>query len=301
MNTKLIFFMLINRSRSFVDICIIIMNIMKADLHNHSYYSDGVLSPTEVVKLASEAECDLFSLTDHDTTDGILEAKLEADKLNLNLINGVEISALWRNMAIHILGLGIDINNDILQTGLEHNQKLRKERAEKIALGLWRSGIKDALEKTQRFSKTNMLTRTHFAQMLISEGYCKDMKAVFRRYLTGKKPGSVRVEWEDFDEVVHWIHASGGKAFIAHPFRYRMTHTKIKSMLNDFKCVLGDGIEIVTGTSSDEEIQLGSQWASKYNLLATCGSDFHGWPNQRVRIGHLRDLPDPAIAVWRYL
>jgi len=274
---------------------------MKADLHNHSYYSDGVLSPSEVVKLASEAECDLFSLTDHDTTDGIEEAQLEADKLSLNLINGVEISAFWRNMAIHILGLGIDINNDILQTGLEHNQKLRKERAEKIALGLWRSGIKDALEKTQSFSKTDMLTRTHFAQMLISEGYCKDMKAVFRRYLTGKKPGGVRVEWEDFNEVVHWIHAAGGKAFIAHPFRYRMTHTKIKTMLNDFKCVLGDGIEVVTGTSSDEEIQLGNQWAGKYNLLATCGSDFHGWPNQRVRIGNLRDLPDPEKAFWRNL
>ena len=274
---------------------------MKADLHNHSYYSDGVLSPTEVVRLASKAECDLFSLTDHDTTDGIAEAQLEADKLNLNLVNGVEISALWRNMAIHILGLGIDINNDILQSGLEHNQKLRKERAKKIALGLWRSGIKDALEKTQSFSKTDMLTRTHFAQMLISEGYCKDMKSVFRRYLTGKKPGGVRVEWEDFDEVVHWIHAAGGKAFIAHPFRYRMTHTKIKVMLNDFKCVLGDGMEVVTGTSSDEEIQLGDQWAGKYNLLATCGSDFHGWPNQRVHIGNLRDLPDPEKAVWKYL
>jgi 3',5'-nucleoside bisphosphate phosphatase len=274
---------------------------MKADLHNHSYYSDGVLSPTEVVRLASKAGCDLFSLTDHDTTDGITEAQLEADKLNLNLVNGVEISAFWRNMAIHILGLGIDINNDILQTGLEHNQKLRKERAEKIALDLWRSGIKDALEKTQSFSKTDMLTRTHFAQMLISEGYCKDMKAVFRRYLTGKKPGGVRVEWEDFDEVIHWIHASGGKAFIAHPFRYRMTHTKIKTMLNEFKCALGDGIEVVTATSSDEEIQLGNQWASKYNLLATCGSDFHGWPNQRVRIGNLRDLPDPEKAIWRYL
>jgi len=274
---------------------------MKADLHNHSYYSDGVLSPSDVVKLASQAECDLFSLTDHDTTDGIAEAQLEANKLNLNLINGVEISAFWRNMAIHILGLGIDINNDILQTGLEHNQKLRKERAEKIALDLWRSGIKDALEKTQSFSKTDMLTRTHFAQMLISEGYCKDMKAVFRRYLTGKKPGGVRVEWEDFNEVVRWIHAAGGMAFIAHPFRYQMTHTKIKTMLNDFKCVLGDGIEVVTGTSSEEEIQLGNQWAGKYKLLATCGSDFHGWPNQRVRIGNLRDLPDPEKAIWKYL
>ena len=274
---------------------------MKADLHNHSYYSDGVLSPSEVVKLASDAKCDLFSLTDHDTTDGILEAQIEAEKLNLTLVNGVEISAFWQNMPIHILGLGIDINNDILQTGLAHNKNLRKDRAEKIALGLRRSGIKDALEKTQNFSKTEMLTRTHFAQMLISEGYCKDMKAVFRRYLTGKKPGGVSVEWKEFDEVINWIHEAGGKALIAHPFRYRMTHTKIKTMLNDFKSLLGDGIEVVTGNSSDEEIQLGNQWAGQYNLLATCGSDFHGWPNQRVCIGNLRDLPDPEKAVWKYL
>ena len=274
---------------------------MKIDLHSHSFYSDGVLSPSEIVKLASQAGCELFSLTDHDTTEGSAEAKLEADKLNLSLINGVEISAFWRNMAIHILGLGIDINNDILQTGLEHNQKLRKERAEKIALGLWRSGIKDALEKTQSFSKTEMLTRTHFAQMLISEGYCKDMKAVFRRYLTGKKPGGVGVEWKSFEEVIHWIHAAGGKALIAHPLRYRMTNTKIKKLLIDFKEVQGDGLEVVTGTSTEEEVKLSNQWANDYNLLASCGSDFHGWPNQRIRIGNLKNLPNNERAVWRYL
>ena len=275
--------------------------IMKADLHNHSYYSDGFLSPSDVVKLASQGECDLFSLTDHDTTDGIAEAQLEADKLNIKFINGVEISAFWRNMTIHIVALGVDVHNDILQAGLIHNQTLRKERAEKIALSLWRSGIKDALEKTQILSETEMLTRTHFAQMLIKEGYCKDMKSVFRRYLTGKKPGGVRVEWKNFDEVIHWIHAAGGMAFIAHPLRYRMTHTKIKNMLNDFKGLLGDGLEVVTGTSTNEEIELSNQWSQDYNLLASCGSDFHGWPNQRVCIGNLRDLPDPEKAVWRYL
>jgi hypothetical protein len=79
-----------------------------------------------------------------------------------------------------------------------------------------------------------------------------------------------------------------------------MTHTKIKNMLNDFKSVLGDGLEVVTATSTDEEISLGNQWADKYNLLSSCGSDFHGWPNQRVRIGGLRDLPNLDNAVWRY-
>jgi hypothetical protein len=273
---------------------------MKVDLHNHSYYSDGVFSPSEVVRFADEAGCDLFALTDHDTTDGLDEARQTADKLSVDLVSGVEISAFWRNMTIHIIGLDIDINNDILQAGLVHNQQLRKERSEKIALGLWRAGIKDALEKTQALSKTDMLTRTHFAQMLIQEGQCKDMKSVFRRYLTGKKPGGVRVEWKNIDEVVGWIHAAGGKAVLAHPFRYRMTQTKIKNMLIDFKEVLGDGLEVVTATSTDEEITLSDQWAKKFKLLSSCGSDYHGWPNQRIQIGSLRDLPNLDNAIWRY-
>ena len=274
---------------------------MKVDLHNHSYYSDGVFSPSEVVRFADEADCDLFALTDHDTTDGLTEARQAADELSVNLVSGVEISAFWRNMTIHIVGLGVDVDNDILQAGLFHNQQLRKKRAEKIALGLWRAGVKDALEKTQTLSKTDMLTRTHFAQMLIREGYCKDMKSVFRRYLTGKKPGGVRVEWKNIDEVVGWIHTAGGQAIIAHPFRYQMTQTKIKNMFIDFKEVYGDGVEVVTATSTDEEISLSNKWAEEYELLSSCGSDFHGWPNQRIQIGYLRDLPNLDNAIWRYL
>ena len=275
---------------------------MKADLHNHSYYSDGLLSPSELVKLAALANCDLFALTDHDTTDGLAEMQLEANNhQGLETINGVEISAFWRNSAIHIIGLGIDINNDILQSGLDFNQALRKDRAEKIAFGLLRAGIQDALEKAKKLSGGHMLTRTHFAQMLIQEGYCKDMKSVFRRYLTGRKPGGVRVEWRDFDEVIKWIHSAGGKALIAHPFRYKMTHTKIKKMLNEFKEANGDGFEVVNANSSQDEISLGSDWSVEYDLLVSIGSDFHGWPNQRVQIGNLAYLPNTVRAIWSHL
>jgi 3',5'-nucleoside bisphosphate phosphatase len=277
------------------------VKFMKADLHNHSYYSDGILSPIELVRIASKASCDFFSLTDHDSTEGIIEAKTEAKKLDLRFINGVEISAIWQNTTIHIVGLGIDIHNDILQSGLDFNRTLRKERAEKIALGLWHSGIKDALEKAQNISEGHMLTRTHFAQMLIKEGYCKDMKTVFRKYLSGKKPGGVRVEWKNLDEVINWIQLAGGKALIAHPFRYNMTRTKVKKMLIDFKDASGDGLEVVNANSSDEEIALGVQWTNDYNLLASCGSDFHGWPNQRIKIGDLKELPNSNRAVWSYL
>jgi len=274
---------------------------MKVDLHCHSYYSDGVHSPSEVIELANQVKCDLFSLTDHDTTVGVLEAQERADDLSLNFIPGVEISAFWQNMTIHILGIGVNVDNDILQKGLRRNQELRKERAEKIAHGLRRTGIKDALEKTRALSKTNMITRTHFAQMLIQEGYCKDMKSVFRRFLTGNKPGAVRVEWSGFEEVISWIHASGGLSVIAHPFRYRMTQAKIKRMFGEFKEAYGDGVEVITAMSSEQEINLCSNWAKEINLLISSGSDYHGWPNQRINIGSLKEIPNSDNLIWNHL
>ena len=80
-----------------------------------------------------------------------------------------------------------------------------------------------------------------------------------------------------------------------------MTQTKIKNMLIDFKEVFGDGVEVVTATSTEEEISLSNQLAEDYDLMSSCGSDFHGWSNQRIQIGCLRDLPSLDNAIWRYL
>jgi hypothetical protein len=273
---------------------------MKIDLHNHSYYSDGVLSPVELIRLAKEQRCDVFALTDHDTTDGLTEAKVEADKLGIKFIPGVEVSAMWSNMTIHILGLDIDIDNKVLQTGLKQHQDFRQFRAEKMARGLGGAGVVGAMEKTKAIAKTSMITRTHFAQMLIQEGVCKDMKSVFKRFLTGKKPGGVGGQWAQFDEVIEWIHVAGGKAVLAHPLRYRMTNTKVKRMMSDLAANGCDGVEVVTGSSNTDEIALISQWAIELDLLASSGSDYHGWPNQRVRIGRLQDMPNSNKAVWNY-
>jgi len=272
---------------------------MKIDLHCHSYYSDGVLSPSEVVLLAKKEGCDVFALTDHDTTDGLIEAQQQADKSGLSLVHGVEISAMWSNMTVHILGLGVDINNEILQMGLKQHQEFRQLRAEKMARGLGGAGVFGALEKTQAIAKKSMITRTHFAQMLVQEGVCKDMKSVFKRFLTGKKPGGVGGKWAEYDEVISWIHAAGGKAVLAHPLRYRMTNTKVKRLLNHLSGAGLDGVEVVTGSSSSDEITLVSQWAKEFGLSASVGSDYHGWSGQRVRIGHLQDMPSANKTVWR--
>ena len=272
---------------------------MKVDLHNHSYYSDGVLSPVDVVRLAKEQDCDMFALTDHDTVDGLNEASNEAHKLGLRFVPGVEVSAMWNNMTIHILGLGIDANNKTLQAGLKQHQDFRQLRAEKMARGLGGAGVVGAMKKTRAIAKTGMITRTHFAQMLIQEGICKDMRAVFRRFLTGKKPGGVGGKWAQYDEVIEWIHAAGGVAVLAHPLRYRMTNTKVKRMMSDLATNGCDAVEVVTGSSSADEITLTNQWASELGLLASSGSDYHGWPNQRIHIGNLQNLPNADRAIWR--
>jgi predicted metal-dependent phosphoesterase TrpH len=272
---------------------------MKIDLHNHSYYSDGVLSPSEIVLLAKEQGCDVFALTDHDTTDGLLEAQQKADEIGLQLVHGVEVSAMWSNMTVHIVGLGVDIDNEVLRQGLQRHQDFRQIRAEKMARGLGGAGVFNALEKVKIVAKKGMITRTHFAQMLVQEGVCKDMRSVFKRFLTGKKPGGVGGKWAEFDEVIEWIHAAGGKAVLAHPLRYRMTNTKIKRLLGHLSGSFLDGVEVVTGSSSGDEITLVSQWAKEFGLLASIGSDYHGWPNQRVRIGHLQDMPNVNETIWK--
>jgi predicted metal-dependent phosphoesterase TrpH len=124
---------------------------------------------------------------------------------------------------------------------------------------------------------------------------------VYKRFLTGKKPGGVGGQWAQFNEVIGWIHAAGGKAILAHPFRYRMTHTKIKRLLSNLSDNGLDGIEVVTGNSSSEEIILAGQWADEFGLLASSGSDYHGWDNQRISIGNLAEIPDLNKAIWRHL
>ncbi|SMN11636.1 COG0613, Predicted metal-dependent phosphoesterases (PHP family) [uncultured Candidatus Thioglobus sp.] len=272
---------------------------MIIDLHNHSYYSDGVLSPSEVVRLAKTSGCDVFALSDHDTTDGLNEAQQEADSQDIKLIHGVEISAMWNNMTIHIVGLNIDKNNSILQAGLKQHQEFRQIRAKKIARGLGGAGVVGAFEKTQLLAKTDMLTRTHFAQMLVQEGVCKDMKSVFKRFLTGKKPGGVSGKWAQFDEVIEWIHTAGGVAVLAHPLRYQMTNTKVQRLFSHLSTAGLDGVEVVTAYSTDEEIERVSKWADDYHLLHSCGSDYHGWGSQRVKIGFLKNMPSVDKTVWK--
>jgi len=260
---------------------------MIADLHTHSYYSDGVLSPKDIVMKAVNAGCDYLSLTDHDSIEGLTEASIYSKDFSLNFIQGVEISAKHLSQSVHIVGLGINSNNKFLVHGLMKNNKLRIDRAKEIGKSLAHAGIENAYEKTKSLSKTKYITRTHFAQMMIKENICNNLSSVFKKYMTGNKPGAVKVDWASSVEVINWIHQSGGLAILAHPLRYKLTLTKMKKLVSELKEIGLDGIEIVNSFSSLDDITKSKTIADDYELLYSCGSDFHGWPNQSIELGKI--------------
>ena len=268
------------------------------DLHSHSTASDGSLSPTALVERAIEQGVDVLALTDHDGTEGIHEAQLAARDTNLTLIPGVEISVTWGGTTIHIVGLNVDIEHSALQHGLQSMRDYRIGRAEEIAKRLDKAGIPDALEGAKKYASEIMLGRLHFAKFLVEYDYAKDISDVFKRYLVRNKPGYVPGQWASLSDAVSWITAAGGQAVIAHPARYKITATKLRRLITDFKEAGGVGFEVVSGRQHPEEVKNLVRLTEQFGLLASCGSDFHTPDNTWVELGHLATMPKLCTPIW---
>ena len=269
------------------------------DLHSHSTVSDGSLSPEQLVARAIDQGVDVLALTDHDGTEGIIAAQAAAQGTKLSLVTGVEISVTWGSSTIHILGLKVDHKNEALQKGLEKIRDYRKERAVKIADRLEKSGISGAYEGASQYASPVMLGRVHFAKFLVDKGHAKNINDVFKRYLVRNKPGYVSGEWATLAQAVNWINGAGGQAVIAHPARYKMTATKLRRLITEFKELGGVGLEVVSGRQHPEEIKTLAKLANDFNLLASCGSDFHSPDNTWVELGRLPELPSSVNPIWK--
>lgn len=268
------------------------------DLHCHSIASDGSLTPTGVVERAHQQGVTTLALTDHDTINGQAEAVKAALANNINFIPGIEISTTWENKCFHILGLNIDPKSTILTSGIKSLQTLRTDRAKKIALKLEKRRIPNAYEAVVKMAQGGMVTRAHFATFLLENNYVSTQQQAFDRYLGNGKTAFVSTVWADLDKAVSWINQAGGIAVLAHPMRYKLTASWMKRFLTSFKEAGGQGIEVVTGRSSAEEIRRSMIYANQYQLAASVGSDFHTPANQWVELGKLAPLPDNIQPVW---
>ncbi|MFR1460169.1 MAG: RNase RNM [Escherichia coli] len=270
------------------------------DLHSHTTASDGCLTPEALVHRAVEMRVGTLAITDHDTTAAIAPAREEISRsgLALNLIPGVEISTVWENHEIHIVGLNIDITHPLMCEFLAQQTERRNQRAQLIAERLEKAQISGALEGAQRLAQGGAVTRGHFARFLVECGKASSMADVFKKYLARGKTGYVPPQWCTIEQAIDVIHHSGGKAVLAHPRRYNLSAKWLKRLVAHFAEHHGDAMEVAQCQQSPNERTQLATLARQHHLWASQGSDFHQ-PCPWIELGRKLWLPAGVEGVWQ--
>jgi len=268
------------------------------DLHSHSLYSDGILRPQAVVSRAKAHGVTTLALTDHDTTQGLAEAREQAALEGIELIAGIEFSCLWKGMGIHVVGLNVDVTAPSLIQAELQQQQAREERAVTIAERLDKAGFSGTYEGAMALADGGVIGRPHFARYMVSTGKVKSMAAAFKKYLGAGKVGDVKQVWPDIATAVRWITEAGGVAVVAHPDKYKLTRTKLKRLLVDFKEAGGQAMEVVSGRQQPQTTEDLGRIANEFGLYASCGSDFHVPDQPWQELGKCSPLPEGVTPVW---
>jgi len=272
---------------------------LRYDLHCHSTYSDGLLSPADVVRRARARGVDVLALTDHDETSGLSEARTAAHEAGVRLIDGAELSVSWRDITLHVVALGIDPDCVELSEGLKTIRSGRMQRAQRMGEELAAAGIAGAYAGAMKFvTSARLISRTHFARFLVEAGHARDTRDCFRRYLVRGKPGYVAHQWATLTQAIGWIHAAGGQAVLAHPGRYQV-NGKTRELLAEFRDAGGDAIEVLSASHTPAQYTEYARYARVFGLLASSGSDFHGPGESWADLGDMPPLPAGVTPVWK--
>ncbi len=273
------------------------------DLHVHSTASDGSCSPTQLLELAAGAGLGALALTDHDTVDGIPEFLANAPRFpQLEAIPGVELSCLFSNREIHIVGLFIDHTNETLTAFLEEMRRKRQERNELIRLKLNHLGYPLTWEHPALAAggDTASVGRPHFARALMEDYGFPSMQSVFDKLLKRGCPAYVQRTLPDPVKVFDAIHAAGGVTVWAHPvYRERNERAWVRRIMKRFAPLGLDAAEAYYALFGPTETQLVTELATEFGLALSGGSDFHGDNTPNLQIGSgagkLR-VPDELLA-----
>ncbi|HVG04562.1 MAG TPA: PHP domain-containing protein [Burkholderiaceae bacterium] len=276
------------------------LHALCADLHSHSFHSDGTMAPGDVVRRASDQGVGLYALTDHDEISGLAEARAAAAERSLAFVPGVEVSVTWGQTTLHILGLGVDGDDATLRQRLADVRSGRTRRAKDIDASLAAAGISGTFEGALRHAENPMMiARTHFARFLVEQGVCRDVREVFKRYLVEGKPGYVPHRWATLAEAVDMIDAAGGVAVVAHPARYRFDELALHALLEEFRDAGGTALEVVTSNHTADDVRRFTKLALEFGFEASSGSDFHGpGESPNVELGRVQALAPELTPVW---
>lgn len=264
------------------------------DLHLHSTYSDGTLTPLLLVKEAKKRGLQAISLTDHDTTEGVEEIIDHGEAYGVEILPGVELSAHIDNSSVHILGYGLKYNDRALLSRLDTIQQARDRRNQKIIHRLNDLGIKITKEDVETVSQTGQTGRPHFAQALIAKGIVNSFDEAFVRYLGQEGIAYVPRKILPVADAIRCINEAGGIAVLAHPVTIDRTMASIPGVVETLKGLGLGGIEVYYPTHSKTVRKTLLELNRKFDLIATGGSDFHGHTkteNGMGKIGKSQRLP----------
>lgn len=265
------------------------------DLHCHTRCSDGELSVEQLIALAIENKVDVLSITDHDT---LLAYQNITPHPTITILPGIELSTQWQKVGIHVLGLNIQLQSGAIQEAVAIQQRARQERAEKIAERLEKAGLKDALAGAKKYAGAAEISRPHFARFMVETGFSKNMEHAFKKHLGAGKPGDIKQHWAGMEQVIQWIVESGGVPVLAHPYKYKLTRSKLVKLLDEFKEAGGQGIEVLSGNQGKDITEMLRDLAVQKNLLASLGSDFHTPAAPWCHLGMHPSLPKICTPVW---
>lgn len=247
---------------------------MLIDLHVHSTASDGTCTPRELLEEAATKGIEVLAITDHDTINGVKE--LPETFKDVKVIKGVEISAEF-NGILHILGYGVNPNNEKLDQTLSELQDYRLKRNLIMIEKMRSHGFDITLEELKEVGNDDLIGRPHFASLMIKKGYVDSYDEAFEKYL--KKGALFYVDKKRLSpkESIEMILEADGIPVIAHPYQTGLSGEDFERLIRELKGYGLAGIEVFYTQHTDEMVEYYLNIARKYDLFVTAGSDYHGY------------------------
>ncbi|MCH5185389.1 MAG: PHP domain-containing protein [Oscillospiraceae bacterium] len=261
------------------------------DLHTHSTCSDGTLTPSELAAEAKSCGLAAAALTDHDTVNGTDEFIRASERLGIEPVAGVEISAKYRT-EMHIVGLMIDHKSGALVSRLEYLQKNRCERNGRVLELIQKNGMDISLADITGQKDGGGLEnagRAHIARALVEKGYASDMQDAFDKYLKKGRPCYIERITFPPRESIELIKNAGGAAVLAHPYYITRDRDELERLLRELAGYGLDGFECMYSDYPPEYRAMCMELADKTGLLKSGGSDFHAKNRPNVKLGYASD------------
>lgn len=258
----------------------------KVDYHIHSYYSDGTMSPVELVRKYHDDEYNIISITDHDGIDGVKEALTAGEALLMQVVTGVEFSTEYKNHEIHILGYKFDPDNRELNEKLADLKEERRDRNRRLVKKLCEMGYEMTLEELEKSSPKGYVGKPVIARLMVEKGYIPDVAAAFEpgKIFESDDVKAIKRKKMNTVEAIQLISNAGGMAVLAHPGKIKSLGEKgtaeyrenLDELVRELKKAGLKGIECFHPSHSEEERMDFVNLAGKYHLHITEGSDYHG-------------------------